>query len=892
MPIKKTKYTIPIASTLILAIALYFIFKGTNKSQAAWDLVPADAIAVLNSDLLHDSTTLRTPADVELGDLPFIKQAYSSLDLLRWITPDEPVIEKTLYKKNITFSFHSRPGSDLGVVFYIPLESESEIKWWIKPNRSDIRVLNHVFQDIIIIDVNDIKSKPICSYIIKNDHLIVSSHGDLIEAVIRNSNESRNTFTLKNLFQGTNDRNYRVNLYAKRTLLQDLIFKKSEGQTSLSEFFALFPFYQDFHLKNSTSPTLSFEAFGSQKEDNYVAKWLNGQNSTVFKNHQHVSQQTALFFRIAGDNDDAFQKEFEAWHATFPSTAWEKVGYHLGKEKDKLLANVGAELLLCQLAETNSVSEGKLALIRYKNYESIRPVLTKLAKLSTEESNAAVDTYQGYDLYSIPISELPASMFGPVFEGFPRTYISFVAPYLVFSNSSQALRDYISDYENNLTWQQSSEMDSILTQHKHHVSLVANPQKITAPATNTWYSGIFNLDIESIQYECRLENKNAITQLSFIPRSRPTSPKVLNRTFLANEMKWNEGINNYITLDRNSLRGTGQLLLTGQDNILYKVSPDFKRNNYLYTLDGPLIGSSLQEDFLNIGRQQLIVSTPRSIYALDVDRAGVVTPFQASISSGSPIRAINRIEGTTEGASRFAVVDMADNVFLWERAGSSPRKINRFRTFTDVLTPVLSLNQLGSRSFLITQQNGLVYLMKEEGTVKNGFPIDLKTRFSGAFSWSQNAATGQPELIGVSEMGELITVSTTGTILERKQLLRPAASTRFRTVFDQNTRDWLLVRSSDTKVALLDKTGQELFELANVLPNAYLQYHYFGPDNRIISIKSGNYTSLFDTRGKKLGDQPIPSDLPVQLTYQASYNKLFIFGKTSDSYQSWSIKLR
>jgi len=893
LPFIRKKYVIPIASTLILAIAIFFIIKSRGKSQAAWDLVPSDAIAVLNSNLLKDSTSLRTSSEVEFGSLPFIKQAFESLSLLNWITPDEPIIEKTLYHKNITFSFHSRSTLGIGVVFYIPLYDEMEVKWWIKPNRADIRVLNHLFQNIIITDINDNKSRSVCSYIIKDDHLIVSAYGDLIEAVIRNSNESpTEAFNLKNQFESTNDKNFGLNLYLKRNLLTDLVFKKSHGQTSVAEFLSLFPFYQDFHFSKSPSSTLSFEALGSQKEDNYITNWLEGQKGSIFTSHQYISQQTSIFLRIAGASGEAFQSAFQSWHKTFPTEAWEKTGYYIGKDRELLISNLNAELILCQLAETNSISEGKLALVKYQNYEKLRPILAKLARLATDESNASVDSYQGYDLFSIPISEFPASIYGPIFNGFPRSYISFVAPYLVFSNSSQALRDYISDFENNLTWKQSAEMDSVLTKSDHHLSMVANPQKIKNNSEPSWYNGIYSPEIESIQYESLLKNKSAITRLSFIPKQRLTSEKVLNRTFLLNEIKWTEGESNLIALDKNPSTGSGKVLVMGPNNGLFKSTSNFRKFLYLTSLDGAIILPPIQEDFLNIGRQQLILSTHTSLYALDEDQRGVVTSFTVKTPSGKSIRAINRIDGTTEGASRFAIIDEADNVFLWEKAGSQLRKVNQFKSFNNVLSPVLSLNQLGSRSTLITLEDGQIYLMKEDGTVRNSYPIETKNRVAGAFAWSQNATTGQPEIIGVSEMGELITASISGTIQSRKQLLRPETSTRFKTVFDQNTRDWLLVRSSDSKVALLDKTGNELFELTNVSSNAQLNYHYFGSDNRIISIKSGDYTSLFDTKGKQLGDKPIPSDLPVQLTYQASYNKLFIFGKTGVNYQCWTIKLR
>jgi hypothetical protein len=192
----------------------------------------------------------------------------------------------------------------------------------------------------------------------------------------------------------------------------------------------------------------------------------------------------------------------------------------------------------------------------------------------------------------------------------------------------------------------------------------------------------------------------------------------------------------------------------------------------------------------------------------------------------------------------------------------------------------------------VTQQNGKIFLLKENGMVRPGFPVDILTRTESPFTWSQNAANGQPELVGVSVSGELIKIGQNGKFTSRKQLLRPEPGSRFKTLFDRNSQDWIVVRSAFSKTAILTKEGQELFEIKDILPNSVIQYHFFGVDNRFITIRSGNYTTVFDMTGKRLGDKAIPSEMPVQLTYQPGYYKLLIFSRSEKKVQVWSIKLR
>ena len=698
---------------------------------------------------------------------------------------------------------------------------------------------------------------------------------------------------LQNQFEKANDAQYSLNLYLNRSVWGNLILNALPPQSTLAEFLKLFPSTQDYHLTTGSASHIEFESLGSTPSENYVTEWLDGQGGKAFGRHQYISQQTSLLFRIASRDSLTFKKKFQRWHQDYESPAWDKLSYYVGAQREELVTSVGAELMLCQVEGTNSISDGKLALIEYASYDKLRPLLTKLARLATPESNVSLDKYQGYDLFSIPIPELPAGLYGPIFKGFPRTFVSYVAPYLVLSNSSQVLRNYISDFENRITWEQSPELDSILIPRNNsaaiaQMALVASPRKMN-PASVT---GLFSTKIESIVYECELAKNSTYPRLSLFPKKRRTSGKVLNRTFLSGEINWKFGNDSLVAISQDPPSGATQLLLTDQSNNLVRPQADFEKVKTIAPLDGPLIDTPLKVDFLNIGRQQLILATEHSLYAIDEDEQGIVTPFRVGIPSGQPIKQLIRIEGGSEGSSRFVVMDAAENMFLWENVNAIPKKINRTKNFINIQPPVVSLNQLGTRLLIVTQRNGLIYLLKDDGTIRPGFPVDMLTRIESAFAWTQNTTTAQPEVVGVSAYGELLRIDLSGQIIERRQLYRPESSTHFRTLFDSNALDWLLVRSSDTRVSILDKEGTELFQIGNISPNSTLQYHYFGVDNRFISINSGGYTSIFDLTGRRLGDKPIPSEVPVRLSYQASYYKIFIFGRSAGKYQTWTIKIR
>jgi hypothetical protein len=888
------KYALPILIVVLLSVAVFFVVKVWQRSKAAWQYIPGNASAVLTSDRIQDSAFVISDAFIDAKEFPMVSKAAESLSLLYWIVRDKPVVERTVQKKTLSFSFHPRKNGGFGVIMYIPLDGENEKNWWVSPNRQDIRVLRHTYQNTTITDINDSNSRPVCSYILKDDYLIVSRYGELIEDVVRLSGDASGTFALQEQFKKTNDSKYSLNLYLKKGIWQNLFAESLPSLPTLTEFMSLFPEQQDYHLSTSDSSRINFTSLGADKTKNYVTEWVENQKGSEFKNHPYISQQTALFFRIASRDSAAFKENFQSWHSDYQSPAWEKLNYHIGKQREELITSVESELILCQVEGTNSISEGKLAMVRYSNYDKLRPLLNKLARLATSETNVSLDQYQGYDIYSIPIPELPSGLFGPLFGGFPRSFVSYVAPYMVFSNSSQTLRNFISDYENRITWKQSPELDSILVVNTTpaQIAMVASPRKIISASPTRQSDGLFSSKIENIVMQCYFNSRQSFPSITILPKKRQTSSKVLNRTFLAGEIEWSQGNDTLIAINQRRTDGAAQLLLTDQTQTLLRPNASYDKLYPLTRLDGPLIKNPYKVDFLNVGRQQLVLATPKTLFTLDEDEQGFVTAIPTPNPSGVPIRDLFRIEGGTEGSSRFVVLDALDNLYLWERVGTVPRKVNRFRKYSDIQSPVVSLNQPGNRSLLVTQRNGLIFLLKEDGLLRTGFPVDLLTRTESAFTWSQNAETGQPELEGVTSYGELVRIDLSGKIIERRQLYRPEASSRFKTLFDQNSLDWLLVRTSNTKVAILSKEGNELFAIGNILPPYTVQYHFFGVDNRFISISSGGYTSLFDMTGKRLGDRPIVSDLPVKLAYQPSYYKIFVFGRNEKKYQTWTIKIR
>jgi hypothetical protein len=892
---KKTIISILLAA--IFALAGYFLFNWYRGSSAAWKYIPSNAVVVISSEHLQDSAYVATEAGVDLKRLPLLDIASDNLSLLNLISADPKKLHEFLKGKSISYSFHPRTSTELGVIMYIPIHSTHESAWLNNPNHNEKRVLHHSFQDQRITDVSDSNSRPLLSFMIRDEFLIVSYYGDLIEDVVRASSLSIESFPLRFRFAKIPDSDYGTSLYLKKDAWKSIVPINSD-KSPLAEFLNAMPDFQDLHLDKTslkTSLRLSSSS-GSTAPGYYLTAWTNDNTGLPFKNHKHISQQTSFFFRFAAENDANFKKQYLKWHGKNKSDAWDRVIYYIGKESNLLPTNVSSEVVLCQLEENNSINDGKILLAQFTNYEKLRPVLQKLARLSAKESNSSADQFQGYDIYSIDIPELPTGLFGPMFTGFPRSYITYIAPYLVVSNNAQVLQNYIVDYENQLTWKQSPEFDSVLISSKSdaQLAMVVNLRKAQSTLINGGKTyGDLSGKIETVLVECRYQESDAFASVTLIPKKRQTANKVLNRTFLNLDIEWPEIYDSKLAALQNPVDGSSEILLTDvEHNLLRTTNLKTGKTQTITKLDGAIATSAYKVDFLNIGRQQRVLATANQIYAIDEDDSSTITRFSKSLPSASPIKDLFLIDGGREGSNRFIIKNTDQELFLWESVSKSIRRLNRTMRFENIHSPVVTLNQIGNRGFIVTERNGKVYLLSENGSVRRGFPVDILTRAESPFTWTQNPVSGQPELVGVSASGELIRISLDGRITTRRQLLRPEPGSTFRIIFDRNSLDWMLLRSSSSKASIITKEGDEVFTIKDIMPNAVIQYHFFGVDNRFITILSGHYSTVFDMNGKRLGDKAIPSEMPVQLTYQPGYYKLLIFSRSEKKIQVWSIKLR
>lgn len=887
----------PILFLILVVVAGYLGYRWFSSGPPeVWNYIPGSASIVISSDKLQDQYDADSAQAADTirsayRDLPLVSLAAGNLSLMKWFNQDEAQIYTFLKSKTITYAFHPLAGGKLGIVMYLPVKSQLEEKWLGNPKVSSLRVSSHNFQGHIITDISNERSEALFSYILKNDYLIISQHGELIEDVVRNARSGgnragENPMKEISLPEGKHD----LSIYTNGESWRGFVF--SAGMhPNVSAFLDILPRRHGIHLAPSSSPNrLIMESEDVSSRENPYHSLLDGQEGVPFTGAGYISQQTTHLVRLAVEKGEKFNSALLKWikdRRSHPALA--RFDQLAGKSKDIFFREIGPEVILCVNEGSGGINDSKVMLVRYENSEKVKTVIRQVAD-KTGNGSAATTSFQGYEVYPVLIPDLMEAVFGPLFKGFRESYFTFIPPYLIVGNSPQAVQNYLIDYENQLTWAHSPDLDSSLFRKDNvaQLSLITNMSKARAGASvnrTTLKSSLDNVATLLVEYN--QEGRYADVSLAL---NYATSSRAKNKTELKADLEWKDELPPVFSVMSNPGEGTSEIILTDKSNQLIGIDNGASgKPRVLAGLDGPMVGQAFKADFLNIGRPQRIVSTARFLYVLDEDDNGIFTLL--SKPAPSPITSIYRINHSLESGASFVLKSGDQNLYLWKTAGTIPSKLNARGGFDDLLSPVVSLAKGNSNLYIATQRNGKIFVLDEKGKSRSGFPVDMLSGIGGPFAPAQNPATGEIEVAGVNRQGEFTQIDLNGQITARKQLLLPEAGSSFRTLYDENTLDWLLLRQTSGKAAILSKEGREVFEIVGLRPGFTIRYHYFGSDNRFISVVSGGFISIFDFNGNRIGDTPIPCRGALGINYEGARKELSIFSQAENKIQIWSVKL-
>jgi hypothetical protein len=282
-----------------------------------------------------------------------------------------------------------------------------------------------------------------------------------------------------------------------------------------------------------------------------------------------------------------------------------------------------------------------------------------------------------------------------------------------------------------------------------------------------------------------------------------------------------------------------------------------------------------------------VTTTPDNLIVLSRNNKDGLAANSPNLSIEGEIKAL----ATSE--TKIYVADASGNIYI---INEETQKITRIKT------PILLRNivqiqpvKFKNNTYLaVLQRDGTLSVVYEQGPNLSGFPkVPITARPVGMIV-EENSEKNSIITI-LSELGEIKKIDMNGNILNNAtiQLDRPDKGTVFELIFDQNHKDWFIVRRTPTSLFLLNKQGQSVIKIESTnFMKSQLKYFDLGNDLRVIAVFDEKNNTFFDLKGKTLGDKPLPASALPAISYAEAYNKIFIYNPNKTKFEVWSVKLK
>ncbi len=871
----------------ILGIATYLFFqKKKHYLSTLKEFIPDNTLLLLETNELKKDSE-----PVLFSQIPLLSKVENQFYLLQKIGLSKDEVNDLMSDKVLYFALLPEAKEDLGYISYLPLTQNDSVLVnkinTLQENISGSRIIYHTTRGYRIAEVIDGTAKSVLSFFIQNDVLIFSASSVLIEEAILPSKhvwiksiadliapQSESIFTATHL-----------NKAAVAKFIDKISANKNQGAKQfinlLSENFTNFQLDED--LASAIGDLQGVNPFEGQtpKRIEDLSMIPNTSSFLLYIPFDDTSRLT--------ENLQQYFKENKTLN-TLRNTV--KAAFKLNFSD--IYQQLEGEILLAGFDEGDETFNGKALILRNK---AMLEILKKTAKEVSKEKNANVVTveYGGYTIKSLGIREFPTMLFGEYFSGFEECFFTEYKNYIILTNSLSAMQSYLLMISKGDVWSNSTKNQSIIKKcNASNLTLIAETNRAVLgfkkSLLNAW----------AVKFAAQIAELNRIQVSVFEIHDGKTQLKLFKNAALAGSSR--KYANKWIKLSSievdsaskpfyviNPLSKKQEIFAQGLDNQLYYIKSGKKV--WSYQLSSKVIGDIKNIKISANAPQQLLIATSNKVYILKKNTKGFdVQTIQNN--SGVPIRDFIIFDNEFDKKENITLFSSNGSTFKIDKNTLSLSLHHKPKNAGSHILPISTLIMQGVEYAILLDKKGKLTLQDANGNIADGFPIALNRIFN-----DPALIEGSNERISIkvlSENGELFTVNVSGKIIERKQLLRPNAESKFFLCVDQRNTDWVIMRSDGKDVTVIDQSEKEIFTIKEeTFGVKRLKYYNLGVGGKYFAL-TNSYTNyrFFDETGSYVGGMPIISNYLPLLTYSESYQKLIIDILTPTALENWSVKLR
>ena len=398
-------------------------------------------------------------------------------------------------------------------------------------------------------------------------------------------------------------------------------------------------------------------------------------------------------------------------------------------------------------------------------------VLNKQAEdiVSQTQDTVYFEQFAGYKIGLIEQEEFVSRILGEPFSGFSSTYFMLYGDYLVLSTSSEQIKKWLTDIENDFVWGRSIKRRSFIDESLEETSFAIifnNPWSwslamagLNSKHQQWWQENeqpIKQFGLASFQFT-NLDNR-FYTEVNIVyqPHQVETGQQQLKDKSLS---QLSNKLIRKPKLVRNHNNNLWEVLLQDSTN---KISLLDDSGEILWQEAFPkqITSDIYQLDYFKNGKLQYLFATDSAIYVVDRN-GGILVGFPVHFSDFK-VKQLYLIDYDRSKNYRLLITDNSGNLRMFNQQlepleGWSPLSFN-----SSLSDHVFHVRVRGKDRIVIAQQNGNVDLRNRRGEEQPDFPLDLEFNIVNPIHFAVGSTF---------ESARFVTISTEGMNIEEAQIL-------------------------------------------------------------------------------------------------------------------------
>ncbi len=858
----------------------FYIHYIKVKSVPALTAIPNDAAIIIEAKNIQTGWQNFSGSDMwrDLVKNESLNHLQSQIKLIDSIISTNSQLKEILTENKTVVSFHSQGGQKLSMLFVAEtgtkISAKTIVDWAAKINLYTIRQRN--FESEIVYDLIDKDKMPVLSIAYREQLIICSSEGTLVEEALRKLKYKQQNAT-KGLEQvaAMSDANSDANIYINYQYLSSFVnlFTKSE-YFGLLDYLKRFANWSMIDLKFSKD-ALNFS--GLSYTDDSIFQYLDlfkTQLPTSFQLQRNIPKNTAMMLQVSFSDYIKFGADLTEYlqvhkklnaYTNFNDSLENRYSIDLG---DKFISQIGNEAMLGMLETISSDYDKNLfASIKFKDKAQAETLLKSYVlaiEKRSDQDSVSIKSYNGYAIEHIQLGNFLKLYYGEIFENITSPYYAIINDAFIFANDINTLKIIIDNYTSGNTF----EKDSLFNKYNERSASTANVNFFFSPNRCFMLPSLFISDeffsvMNRNQYDFKkfeyvsVQFANTNNKAFFTNVNIKFSPSIKEDTRMFWAVKLDTTFTVTPALVYNSATKQNCILIQDVRNTLYYINCT---GNILWKskLSGKILSDVKQIDAQKNGKIYYLFNTDKQACLIDENGNNLV---------GYPVRfpgtataSLSLFDFNNDSNFQFFIPLENNRVIAYSIAGKPIQGWNPKTVDEKIITKISSV-KIKSKSYIFA--NGikggiLIYTLKGERIKQNiQFSVAGNLPLFTAGIDSVSAFVGITDTNGVFN---IFTFDSTEKLAINNNYPLSFKPDYIDATINYTTRDWLVLAGTKSAFSFFDKTNHKVFS-EQILDTVFTKPYFNKTSNGTLMIgyvnNKNNKLNWFTTSGIQYPSFPL-----------------------------------